>query len=642
MKFLGRYRLIVPAAVAKPSPSIGQALGPLGINMSDFCKKFNERTQLIRPNIPIQVKICTLSNSTYKFSLRTPGSQWFLRRIARVPMGASKPKHEIVGNVTLKEVYHIAKCKCMDPPLIGIPLYVICKRIIGTANAMGIAVTRELLPEFRKRDYTKVSHLDQMKKDIRMQRKSQKLAEHDTVILMIHNKGGFTAKIERGKTIKICKDTLQLDMLIGCSYGDVFIKERTEWIKIRRDDSQYSQYRSRIKENYTDDNDNTTLDNRDIYDDNTAQKLTYGDIQKLKKDKNAQEVIETIVDHSETFAKKSKMAQEKYIMRKEKRHIKLFYVRPCDVYNACECYFNSFPHKIGYLNSANLGMMLYLADIRYGYKVMVFDHSLGLITGAVSQRLSGSGKIYRLVAKGVSDKIVHELGIRYLDNIISIDLNRYISEGGESSLSLQNDATATRNSPGNDENAPDDLQPEIYNESSHCSDSENQQSCLSETDHESLVGKRINNEGYEGNHTADEKEPKRQKCSNMPGVYPLYTPSRDDIKGCQVIIGNISFNKCDKVNSVVSEYTRRMKLAADLYLDWGGRLVLFGQQYQPMAELQAMLTLSDEYVNVKFDEVFMREYQMLHMRTHPIMAADFRPCCGFVISATKCSKNIIN
>ncbi|CDR94434.1 hypothetical protein, conserved [Babesia bigemina] len=174
MRYLGRYRLIVPAAVAKPSPSIGQALGPLGINMTDFCKKFNERTQAIRSNVPIQVLIYTISNSTYKFSLRTPGSQWFLRRIARVPMGSPKPKHEIVGNVTLKEVYHIAKCKSMDPPLIGVPLYVICKRIIGTANAMGIAVTRELLPEFRKRDYTKVSQLDQMRKDIRAQKRSQK------------------------------------------------------------------------------------------------------------------------------------------------------------------------------------------------------------------------------------------------------------------------------------------------------------------------------------------------------------------------------------------------------------------------------------------------------------------------------------
>ncbi|EKX73854.1 50S ribosomal protein L11, putative [Theileria equi strain WA] len=171
---VGRFRLIVPAAVAKPSPSIGQTLGPLGINMSAFCKKFNERTSAIRPNVPIQVRIYTQPDNTYKFSLRTPGSQWFLRRIARVPLGSARAKHEIVGNVTLKEVYHIAKCKSMDPTLIGVPLYVICKRIIGTANAMGIKVTRDLLPEFRKRDYTPVSKLDQMKKDIKAQRRSSK------------------------------------------------------------------------------------------------------------------------------------------------------------------------------------------------------------------------------------------------------------------------------------------------------------------------------------------------------------------------------------------------------------------------------------------------------------------------------------
>ncbi|BAM39285.1 ribosomal protein L11 [Theileria orientalis] len=171
---IGRYRLIVPAAVAKPSPSIGQTLGPLGINMAAFCKKFNERTSAIRPNVPIQVLIVTQQDSSYKFALRTPSSQWFLRRIARIPMGSPKPKHEIVGNVTLKEVYHIAKCKSMDPPLIGVPLYVICKRIIGTANAMGIRVTRELLPEFKKRDYLPVSKLDQLKKEIRMQRRSSR------------------------------------------------------------------------------------------------------------------------------------------------------------------------------------------------------------------------------------------------------------------------------------------------------------------------------------------------------------------------------------------------------------------------------------------------------------------------------------
>ncbi|KAK2196724.1 bifunctional Ribosomal protein L11-L12/Ribosomal protein L11-L12 [Babesia duncani] len=179
--YLGRFRLIVPAAVAKPSPSIGQTLGPLGINMSEFCKAFNARTAAIRPNVPIQVKIFTFHGTNYKFSLATPSAQWFLRRIARIPMGSPKPKHEIVGNVTLKEIYHIAKCKCMDPNLIGVPLYVICKRIIGTANAMGIQVSREILPEFKKRNHVPVSQLDQMKKDIRMKNKAAKRGKSPTL-----------------------------------------------------------------------------------------------------------------------------------------------------------------------------------------------------------------------------------------------------------------------------------------------------------------------------------------------------------------------------------------------------------------------------------------------------------------------------
>lgn len=56
--------------------------------------------------------------------MRTPITSWFLRRVARIPMGTGRCKHEIVGNVTLKEIYHIAKCKSMDPPLIGMSLRV--------------------------------------------------------------------------------------------------------------------------------------------------------------------------------------------------------------------------------------------------------------------------------------------------------------------------------------------------------------------------------------------------------------------------------------------------------------------------------------------------------------------------------------
>ncbi|CDJ58362.1 ribosomal protein L11, putative [Eimeria maxima] len=140
MNNLGRFRLIVPAANAKPSPSIGQTLGPLGINMMAFCKEFNARTSKVRPGVPVQVTIVPNPDRTFKFSLRTPSSTWFLLRVARCPMGSEHAGKEIVGNVTLKEV------------------------------------TPQLLPAFSKRDYTPVEDLEQMRKDLRQRRKAARRA----------------------------------------------------------------------------------------------------------------------------------------------------------------------------------------------------------------------------------------------------------------------------------------------------------------------------------------------------------------------------------------------------------------------------------------------------------------------------------
>lgn len=120
MSVVGRFRMIVPAATAKPSPTIGQSLGPLGINMMSFCKEFNARTAKVRPEVPIQVTLVPRTDRTYKFVLRTPQVQWFLKRCARIPRGSEwGAAQEPVGNVTLKEVYHIALAKSMDPPLVA-------------------------------------------------------------------------------------------------------------------------------------------------------------------------------------------------------------------------------------------------------------------------------------------------------------------------------------------------------------------------------------------------------------------------------------------------------------------------------------------------------------------------------------------
>mmetsp|Transcript_124884 Transcript_124884/g.364737 ORF Transcript_124884/g.364737 Transcript_124884/m.364737 type:complete len:181 (+) Transcript_124884:128-670(+) len=177
MSIVGRFRMIVPAATAKPSPKIGQALGPLGINMMNFCKDFNARTAKVRPEVPIQVTLVPRSDRTYKFWLRTPQVKWFLLRVARLPRGSPFGAAQAPwGNVTLKEVYHIALAKRLDPPLVGVPLRTICLGVMRCAKGMGIHVSRELLPEFSKRDDQPVETLEQLRKEQRLRNKAGRKA----------------------------------------------------------------------------------------------------------------------------------------------------------------------------------------------------------------------------------------------------------------------------------------------------------------------------------------------------------------------------------------------------------------------------------------------------------------------------------
>ena len=163
--------MLVAAGQPKPSPAVGQTLGPLGINMMHFFKEFTARTTKVRKDVPLQVTIVPFADKTYKFAIRSPSVKWFVRRAARMPVCGNSGEKGYVGNITLKEIYHIAKMKCMDPQFIGMPLRAICMSVMGTARAMGIQVSRDRLPEFKNRDDVDVTQLDKLRKDLKAQNK---------------------------------------------------------------------------------------------------------------------------------------------------------------------------------------------------------------------------------------------------------------------------------------------------------------------------------------------------------------------------------------------------------------------------------------------------------------------------------------
>ncbi|KAF7535856.1 hypothetical protein G7054_g5031 [Neopestalotiopsis clavispora] len=132
-------KLIVGAGQASPSPPVGPALGSKG--------EFNARTQHILPGTPMPTRVTVRADRSFHFDIRTPQTSWLLRNAAELPIGkkgkrkgASKPGHEVVGTVTLKHVYEIAKIKQTELRLSGLSLEGLCRSIIYQAKSIGLAV----------------------------------------------------------------------------------------------------------------------------------------------------------------------------------------------------------------------------------------------------------------------------------------------------------------------------------------------------------------------------------------------------------------------------------------------------------------------------------------------------------------------
>lgn len=92
---LRKVRLLVGAGAAKPGPGIGQALGPLGLNMADFCKQFNEVTKAYDKDVPIPVELSAFSNRSFTFVTKTPQTSWLIKRCAGIKVKIDISSHHI-------------------------------------------------------------------------------------------------------------------------------------------------------------------------------------------------------------------------------------------------------------------------------------------------------------------------------------------------------------------------------------------------------------------------------------------------------------------------------------------------------------------------------------------------------------------
>ena len=137
-KVAGTMKLQVAAGQANPSPPVGPALGQRGINIMEFCKAFNAKTQELEPGAPCPTVITYYQDKSFSMDIKTPPASYFLKKAAKVKSGANTPSRQVVGTVTTKQIREIAEAKMKD--LNATSVEGAMKIILGSARSMGIEV----------------------------------------------------------------------------------------------------------------------------------------------------------------------------------------------------------------------------------------------------------------------------------------------------------------------------------------------------------------------------------------------------------------------------------------------------------------------------------------------------------------------
>jgi len=145
-KVVGQLKLQVKAGQANPSPPVGPALGQRGINIMEFCKAFNAKTQDMDAGAPVPTVITYYADKSFTFECKTPPASFYLKKAAGLkpvgkrnrPQGSPKPGREPVGSVTVAQIREIAEAKMKD--LSANDIDGAMQIILGSARSIGIEV----------------------------------------------------------------------------------------------------------------------------------------------------------------------------------------------------------------------------------------------------------------------------------------------------------------------------------------------------------------------------------------------------------------------------------------------------------------------------------------------------------------------
>ena len=132
-----KVKLAIEAGKANPAPPVGTVLGPAGINLQEFCTKYNEQTRDKMGDV-LPVEISIYDDRTFDFVIKTPPTAFLIKKYAKISKGSTKGKNESVGSLTLDQIKEIAEIKL--PDLNAYDVESAIKQVKGTAENMGVEI----------------------------------------------------------------------------------------------------------------------------------------------------------------------------------------------------------------------------------------------------------------------------------------------------------------------------------------------------------------------------------------------------------------------------------------------------------------------------------------------------------------------
>ncbi|KAL0017009.1 hypothetical protein SO802_004078 [Lithocarpus litseifolius] len=414
------------------------------------------------------------------------------------------------------------------------------------------------------------------------------------------------ARLSAGSTLKIGNKTYSLQPLIGCPFGSLF--------QVENGDQRHCLARfvptvegNNIQEKGDFESQDEIKDNRALVDNNKAQSLTGEEINAMRSQgATGDEIVEALIANSATFEKKTLFSQEKYRLKKQKKYAPKVLLRRPFARSICEAYFKKYPARIGFLRVDALSLLLSMANVTANSDVLVVDMVGGLLTGAVAERLGGTG----YVCSTYLGSTPYSIDIVRIFNL-SNEICKRIVRSPLTDLSLSQNRTS---------------------EQIHQQGDDINMECLSNNQMSSSVG-------------MEEITPTENEKSDLISettVSPVNKTGKSTKAGNKASKQAIDLWKENGFSSLIiaAPELDLWSLLKDLLplLANSAPFAIYHQYLQPLATCMHNLQLGKMAIGLQISEPWLREYQVLPSRTHPCM--QMSAFGGYILSGIKiCSSN---